>query len=33
MPCGKTITIDIEPTDTIMTLKNKIYEKERILNN
>lgn len=27
---GKTITVDVEPTDTIGALKDKIYEKESI---
>lgn len=27
---GKTITIEIEPTDTVLTLKNKINEKEGV---
>ena len=27
---GKTITIEVEPSDTILTMKEKIYEKENI---
>ncbi|CAL5984998.1 Ubiquitin [Hexamita inflata] len=28
---GKNITIDLEPTDTIQTLKGLIYDKEAII--
>ena len=27
---GKNITLDVEPTDTVMNLKNKLQDKEAI---
>jgi ubiquitin C len=27
---GQTITIDVEPTDTVMTVKEKIQDREKI---